>query len=227
MLPTRAMGADDADCAVALRGPAEHARAVDVRLAVRRRSNATRGSTRCRRSTRCSRRSPCSTTSSCRGSGSSAVRRARARRADRARRSSSTTASPRSPTSSRCSTRSWARRRAIAEMNGVQRAGHIRDKLTQLVIYAETVRALARARGAAGATSATHGICLPRLRDHQHRQVHVRDRLPRGDASSCRTARAVCSSPGRAATTGTAPRSAPVLEKYYRRRGARGRDGSR
>ncbi len=30
----------------------------------------------------------------------------------------------------------------IAEMNGVARAGHIRDKLTQLVIYAETVRGL-------------------------------------------------------------------------------------
>ena len=27
-------------------------------------------------------------------------------------------------------------------MNGVIKAGHIRDKLTQLVIYAETVRAL-------------------------------------------------------------------------------------
>ncbi len=30
----------------------------------------------------------------------------------------------------------------IADMNGVARAGHIRDKLTQLIIYAETVRAL-------------------------------------------------------------------------------------
>jgi aromatic ring hydroxylase len=30
----------------------------------------------------------------------------------------------------------------IAEMNGVAKAGHIREKLTQLVIYAETVRAL-------------------------------------------------------------------------------------
>jgi 4-hydroxybutyryl-CoA dehydratase/vinylacetyl-CoA-Delta-isomerase len=30
----------------------------------------------------------------------------------------------------------------IAQMNGVIKAGHIRDKLTQLVIYAETVRAL-------------------------------------------------------------------------------------
>ena len=30
----------------------------------------------------------------------------------------------------------------IAEMNGVAKAGHIRDKLTRLVIYAETVRAL-------------------------------------------------------------------------------------
>lgn len=30
----------------------------------------------------------------------------------------------------------------VAEMNGVAKAGHIRDKLTQLIIYAETVRAL-------------------------------------------------------------------------------------
>ena len=30
----------------------------------------------------------------------------------------------------------------IAEMNGVAKAGHIRDKLTQLITYAETVRAL-------------------------------------------------------------------------------------
>ena len=30
----------------------------------------------------------------------------------------------------------------IAEMNGVAKAGHIREKLTQLIIYAETVRAL-------------------------------------------------------------------------------------
>jgi aromatic ring hydroxylase len=30
----------------------------------------------------------------------------------------------------------------VAEMNGVTKAGHIRDKLTQLIIYAETVRAL-------------------------------------------------------------------------------------
>jgi aromatic ring hydroxylase len=33
----------------------------------------------------------------------------------------------------------------VAEMNGVARAGHIRDKLTQLIIYAETVRALTHA----------------------------------------------------------------------------------
>jgi len=30
----------------------------------------------------------------------------------------------------------------IAEMNGVSKAGHIRDKLTRLIAYAETVRAL-------------------------------------------------------------------------------------
>ncbi len=33
----------------------------------------------------------------------------------------------------------------IADMNGVAKAGHIRDKLTQLIIYAETVRALTHA----------------------------------------------------------------------------------
>ena len=50
-----------------------------------------------------------------------------------------------------------ARRRAprvIAEMNGVIRAGHIRDKLTQLVIYAETVRALTETAAPARTESA-------------------------------------------------------------------------
>ena len=58
--------------------------------------------------------------------------RARAARAGVARASSSTTASPRCRTSCRCSTRSSAPPRSIAEMNGVVKAGHIRDKLTQL-----------------------------------------------------------------------------------------------
>jgi aromatic ring hydroxylase len=35
----------------------------------------------------------------------------------------------------------------IAEMNGVAKAGHIREKLTQLIIYAETVRALTEMAG--------------------------------------------------------------------------------
>ena len=48
----------------------------------------------------------------------------------------------------------------VAEMNGVARAGHIRDKLTQLVIYAETVRALTELAARAGARG-PDGICYP------------------------------------------------------------------
>jgi aromatic ring hydroxylase len=48
----------------------------------------------------------------------------------------------------------------IARMNGVIRAGHIRDKLTQLVIYAETVRSLTESAARRGQVDA-RGICHP------------------------------------------------------------------
>jgi len=48
----------------------------------------------------------------------------------------------------------------IADMNGVARAGHIRDKLTQLVIYAETVRGLTEL-AARRAHEGAHGIWYP------------------------------------------------------------------
>jgi 4-hydroxybutyryl-CoA dehydratase / vinylacetyl-CoA-Delta-isomerase len=48
----------------------------------------------------------------------------------------------------------------IADMNGVTKAGHIRDKLTQLVIYAETVRALTES-AAARARIDDRGIAYP------------------------------------------------------------------
>jgi len=48
----------------------------------------------------------------------------------------------------------------IAEMNGVFRAGHIRDKLTHLVAYAETVRALTEAAALRGRIG-EHGIAYP------------------------------------------------------------------
>ncbi|MDZ4824938.1 MAG: 4-hydroxyphenylacetate 3-hydroxylase N-terminal domain-containing protein [Actinomycetota bacterium] len=48
----------------------------------------------------------------------------------------------------------------IARMNGVLGAGHIKEKLTQLVIYAETVRTLTEAAAIRGRTGA-HGICRP------------------------------------------------------------------
>ena len=69
-------------------------------------------------------------------------------------------------------------------------------------------------RGPARAAIGEDGIS-PRLRSTtQHREVHVRDRLPRGGRAWCRTARAGCSSPAPAATTGTNPEVRPVLEKY-------------
>ena len=48
----------------------------------------------------------------------------------------------------------------IARMNGVAGAGHIRDKLTQLVIYAETVRSLTDSAARRG-TVDDRGICRP------------------------------------------------------------------
>lgn len=48
----------------------------------------------------------------------------------------------------------------IARMNGVIRAGHIKDKLTQLVIYAETVRTLCEAAARRG-TVGPDGFCRP------------------------------------------------------------------
>ena len=67
----------------------------------------------------------------------------------------------------------------IAEMNGVMKAGHIRDKLTHLVTYAETVRALTEAAGlAVPDRRARHR--LPGPHDHEHGQVHLRHRLPPG-----------------------------------------------
>jgi len=48
----------------------------------------------------------------------------------------------------------------IADMNGVAKAGHIRDKLTHLVIYAETVRALTES-AAARAIVDDRGIAYP------------------------------------------------------------------
>lgn len=48
----------------------------------------------------------------------------------------------------------------ITEMNGVSTAGHIREKLTQLVVYAETVRALTE-MAAIRAEVGQHGIASP------------------------------------------------------------------
>jgi len=48
----------------------------------------------------------------------------------------------------------------IARMNGVATAGHVKEKLTQLVIYAETVRRLTESAALRG-KARTHGICRP------------------------------------------------------------------
>jgi aromatic ring hydroxylase len=49
----------------------------------------------------------------------------------------------------------------IAEMNGVVKAGHIREKLTQLVIYAETVRALTHMAAHRAKVDEATGIAYP------------------------------------------------------------------
>jgi len=49
---------------------------------------------------------------------------------------------------------------SIAEMNGVMKAGHIRDKLTQLIVYAETVRGLTE-MAAHRARVGENGIAYP------------------------------------------------------------------
>lgn len=49
----------------------------------------------------------------------------------------------------------------IAQMNGVMKAGHIREKLTQLVIYAETVRALTHMAGIRAKVDERTGIAYP------------------------------------------------------------------
>ena len=67
----------------------------------------------------------------------------------------------------------------VAEMNGVFRAGHIRDKLTQLVVYAETVRGLTELAALPGARGSPRHL-VSRSADHEHGQVHLRDALPRG-----------------------------------------------
>ena len=48
----------------------------------------------------------------------------------------------------------------IARMNGVLNAGHIREKLTQLVIYTETVRSLTESAARRGTVDG-RGICVP------------------------------------------------------------------
>jgi len=49
----------------------------------------------------------------------------------------------------------------IAEMNGVTKAGHVREKLTQLVIYAETVRALTQMAAIRARVDERTGIAYP------------------------------------------------------------------
>jgi 4-hydroxybutyryl-CoA dehydratase/vinylacetyl-CoA-Delta-isomerase len=48
----------------------------------------------------------------------------------------------------------------VARMNGVHRAGHIKDKLTKLAIYSETVRTLCEAAARRGRVG-TDGFCRP------------------------------------------------------------------
>ena len=168
------MGPDDADYAVSFavrRSTRPACRSTCPRTV---RVIATSSSSRCRRSTRWSRPSPCSTTCSSRGSGCSCA--ASPELAGHARRSAFveyhrfTAVSYKLPLLDAL----VGMAALTAEMNGVASAGHVKDKLTQLVIYAETVRALTD-MAAMRARSTTHGIAVPRPAHHQPGQVHVRD----------------------------------------------------
>ena len=93
----------------------------------------------------------------------------------------------------------------IAEMNGVAKAGHIRDKLTQLDHLRRDGARAHRDGGAAGPDRrARHRVSRPA--HHQPGQVHLRHAATTRRWSWCRTAPAGCSSPAPAAPTGPTPR---------------------
>ena len=219
VLPTRAMGPDDADYAVCVRGPGRHAGPVPLRVRVRR-----AGTRRVRVSDLVEAqdaRDPDRVRRRVRALGTGVpLPGARARRAGRDSRSSSTIGSPRCRTSCRCSTPSWAAAALIAEMNGVAQAGHIREKLTQLVIYAETVRALTEMAGIR-ARGGRHRHRLSGPAHDQPGQVHVRHRLPRALelVQDCAGGLLV-TGPGGADWAN--PEVRAVLEKFYCRQGPGG-----
>ena len=67
----------------------------------------------------------------------------------------------------------------MAELNGITKAGHVRDKLVHLISYAETLRGLTQLRGdeRQGPRSRHRG---PRSALRQHGEVPLRARLSRG-----------------------------------------------
>jgi 4-hydroxybutyryl-CoA dehydratase / vinylacetyl-CoA-Delta-isomerase len=101
----------------------------------------------------------------------------------------------------------------IARMNGVAGAGHIRDKLTQLVIYAETVRSLVES-AARRAYVDERGICRPdtmttnlakyKFATGYHEAVRIVQECAGG---------LLVTGPG--ADDWDAPEVRPVLEKYF------------
>ena len=67
----------------------------------------------------------------------------------------------------------------MADLNGIAKAGHVREKLVQLISYAETLRGLTHyAAMRSSAARAGHGRARSALREHG--EVPLRPRLPRG-----------------------------------------------
>ncbi len=95
----------------------------------------------------------------------------------------------------------------IAEMNGVAKAGHIREKLTQLDhLRRDRARPHRDGRDPGPDRRARHRV--PRPAHHQHGEVHLRHAATTPRWSWCRTAPVACSSPARVAPTGPTPRCA-------------------
>ena len=103
---------------------------------------------------------------------------------------------------------------AIAEMNGVAKAGHIRDKFTQLVIFGETVRALTE-MAAIRAHIGTDGIAYPdpmtvnMAKYTFGTQYHTAVALLQECAGGL-----LVTAPG--AEDWESPEVRPILEKYFR-----------
>src|SRR5262249_38940168 len=101
----------------------------------------------------------------------------------------------------------------VARMNGVIGAGHIKDKLTRLVIYAETVRTVCEAAARRGRVGAD-GFCRP---DSAMTNI-AKYTFATGYHDAVRAGQACAGGllvTGPGGDDGDSPEIRPILEKYF------------